>query len=42
MYESVLALELSRGENFGVLNRWSLMGGGHLRCERCSHMEDQL
>ena len=34
-FTRVLTIELSRGENFGVLNRWSLMGGGHLRRERC-------
>ena len=41
-FTRVLTIELSRGENFGVLNRWSLMGGGHLRRERWSHMEVRL
>ena len=38
----VLTRELSRSGNFGVLNRWSLMGGGHLRRARWSHMEVRL
>ena len=41
-FTRVLTIELSRGENFGVLNRWSLMEGGHLRRERWSHMEVRL
>ena len=41
-FTRVLTIELSRGENFGVLNRWSLMGGGYLRRERWSHMEVRL